>query len=264
MHRFVSVAVGDVGSALPDSVFRASCTPSATLQISCQPGWHVPRVLRHKEAIMHIEPGILSSTKIALANVAAMGVLATAMPQWLRRPALWLRTLLAALFFSLFMQAFHMPVGPSELHFVGAMPIYLLLGPIPTLLGFALGLLLQGLLFEPQDLIHLGVNSLSLMVPLVALHYGFARRTAQQPLTLARVVKLDLAYYAGVTLMVGFWLSQGELSTPVSSWATFAASYLAVVALEPVLTLCVLRLASMARRHAWARLCLDERITAAA
>jgi ABC-type Co2+ transport system permease subunit len=105
---------------------------------------------------MHIEPGLLAQTKILAANGVAAAVLASHAPALLRRPVLWLRTLLATVFFTLFMQMFHLKVGPSELHFVGAMPIYLTLGYLPTLFGFAAGLLLQGLVFEPQDLLHLG------------------------------------------------------------------------------------------------------------
>ncbi|WP_374588842.1 energy-coupling factor ABC transporter permease, partial [Ideonella dechloratans] len=119
---------------------------------------------------MHIEPGLLAQTQILAANGVAAAVLASHAPALLRRPVLWLRTLLATVFFTLFMQMFHLQVGPSELHFVGAMPIYLTLGYLPTLFGFAAGLLLQGLVFEPQDLLHLGVNALSLMVPLMVLH----------------------------------------------------------------------------------------------
>ena len=47
---------------------------------------------------------------------------------------------LAAVFFSLFMEAFHMPVGPSELHFVGASAVYFVFGFLPALFGFAIGL----------------------------------------------------------------------------------------------------------------------------
>lgn len=61
--------------------------------------------------------------------------------------------------------------GPSELHFVGAMPINIIFGLIPTLLGFGLGLLLQGLWFEPAGLVNLWVNTLSLVIPLIAVHY---------------------------------------------------------------------------------------------
>ena len=212
---------------------------------------------------MHIEPGILSSAKIAFANVAAVGMLAACAPALVKRPTLLLRTALAALFFSLFMQLFHMPVGASELHFVGAMPIYLLLGFVPTLFGFAFGLLLQGLLFDPQDLAHLAVNSLSLMVPLAAVHYGLGKRLAGQ-FTVANIVKLDFAFYAGVTLMVGFWLSMGTEPTPLANWATFAASYLALVLVEPLVTLAIVRAARGFKDSNWAQLCLDERVTAAA
>lgn len=209
---------------------------------------------------MHIEPGMLDHFKILGANAAALGVLAVHAPALLKRPTLWLRTALAAVFFSLFMQAFHLKVGPSELHFVGAMPIYLLLGFIPTLFGFALGLLLQGLLFEPQDLVHLAVNTLSLVVPLIALHHTLGQRL-QAALGLKTLLKLDAFYYAGVTAMVGFWLLNSADATPVADWARFAASYLSVVALEPLFTLLIVSGVRAVRQAAWARTCFDERLT---
>lgn len=116
---------------------------------------------------MHIEPGLLAPAKLLFANSAAALLLAHHTPALLRQPALLLRSLLAAVFFTACMQVVHVKVGPSELHFVGAMPIYLLCGFVPTLFGFSLGLLMQGLVFEPQDLVHLAVNALSLMVPLM-------------------------------------------------------------------------------------------------
>lgn len=189
---------------------------------------------------MHIEPGYLSLAKVAAADVAAAGVVAAFVPALFKQPTLIVRTLIAAAFFSLFMQSFHLPVGPSELHFVGAMPIYLLLGFVPTLLGFGLGLLLQGLLFEPADLVHLGVNTLSLVLPLMAVHYSLGQRIAR--IDLPTILKLDAAYYSGVTLMVGFWLLSSRDATAIADWGLFAASYLAVVALEPVVTLLLVKL----------------------
>ncbi len=212
---------------------------------------------------MHIEPGFLSEAKILFANVAAVGLLAAHAPALARRPALWLRTLLAAAFFSVFMESFHLPVGPSELHFVGAMPIYLLFGLLPTLFGFAAGLLLQGLLFEPQDLVHLAVNALSLIVPLLAVHHTLGRRLAGGTADVAALLKLDGAYYAGVTLMVGFWLTQGAVAVSLADWAAFAASYLGVVALEPLFTVAIVKGVAAVRSHGWAQLCLDERLTQA-
>ncbi len=195
---------------------------------------------------MHIEPGLLAPTKVLLANVSALGLLGLYAQGFLKRPADLIRTLIAALFFSVFMQAFHLPVGPSELHFVGAIAIYLTLGFLPTLFGFALGLLLQGLLFEPTDLPHLAVNALSLILPLLAVHYGLGRQLREaasgKRIGWATIVKLDALYYSGVTLMVGFWLLAAEVATPLAAWATFATSYLAIVAIEPLVTYGTLRL----------------------
>jgi cobalt/nickel transport system permease protein len=210
-----------------------------------------------QETFMHIEPGVLAATKIAAANVMALGLVGGAAWLALRRPALLLRSVSAALFFTLCMQSFYWKVGPSELHFVGAMPMYLALGLVPTLLGFAAGLVLQGLLFEPADLLHLSVNTLSLALPLLAVHATLGRRL--QRVDLPAVLRLDAAYYAGVTVMVGFWLSIGEVATPLSEWARFAASYLAVVALEPVITVAVLLGVRRWRGHPWAAWCFDMR-----
>jgi cobalt/nickel transport system permease protein len=187
---------------------------------------------------MHIEPGFLAQAKILGANVAAGGVLLGYAKNLIKRPADIVRALLAALFFSVFMQSFHMNVGPSELHFVGAMVMYLSFGFIPTLFGFALGLLLQGVLFEPTDLVHLAVNSLSLILPLIAVHFTLGRKVREQAQDLRwkQVLKLDATYYTGVTAMVGFWLSISEVATPLSAWAMFASSYLVVVAAESLLT----------------------------
>ena len=92
-------------------------------------------VIKKAAALVNKAQGDMDA-EIADAIVAAQA------PQLLRKPQRLLRTLLAALFFSVFMQSFHTPAGASELHFIGAMPIYLTLGFVPTLLGFGLGLLL--------------------------------------------------------------------------------------------------------------------------
>jgi len=195
---------------------------------------------------MHIEPGFVQPAKVLMANAGALSVAAWAAKEHLiadiaRAPWMLAKTAVAAVAFSAFMQSFSMPIGPSELHFVGAMAMYLTLGFLPTLLGFGLGLAIQGLLFSPWDMVHLGVNSLSLMLPLIVVHYTIGKSlfdtSLRQRLSWARIVKLDAAYYTGVTAMVGFWLWFGGVETTfLADWATFAASYLVVVALEPVLT----------------------------
>lgn len=206
---------------------------------------------------MHIEIGILSPEKIAYASVAATALLGAHTTGLLKSPTAWLRTVLAAFFFSALMQVWHLPVGPSELHWVGAMPIYLLFGFVPTLFGFGLGLLVQALVFEPQDMAHLAVNFLSLAVPLLAVHHGLGEK--MQGVTLANVMKLDAVYYSGVTLMVGFWLLMGNGAAPMADWALFAASYTSLVLIEPLFTIGLTLLASRAHNPRWLAACIDER-----
>ncbi len=191
---------------------------------------------------MHIEPGLISSIKLTAAGVTAVGVMGYYAKALLLQPTLILRTLAAALFLTLFMQSVSMSVGPSELHFLGAMPLYLLLGFIPTLFGFALGLLLQGLLFDPADMMNLAANSLSLILPLIALHYTIGQKIAAGGISRLAILKLDAVFYAGVTGMVGFWLILSGTATPFAAWAAFASSYLVIVMIEPLLTYATIRL----------------------
>lgn len=193
---------------------------------------------------MHIEPGVVAPAKVMLANGAALLLIAYYAKDLIRRPQNILRTVIAALFFTLFMQSFHLSVGPSELHFVGAMVMYLTLGFIPTLLGFAAGLLLQATLFDPQDVLHLGVNSLTLILPLTIAHttLGHKVRNSHHALRWADIVKLDAIYYTGVTAMVGFWLVIGGVETPFTAWITFATSYGVIVAIEPAISIACVRL----------------------
>jgi ABC-type Co2+ transport system permease subunit len=206
---------------------------------------------------MHIEPGYVSSAKILAANATAIALLGSQSLRLFKQPQLLVRTLLAATFFTLFMQMLHLPVGPSELHFVGAMPIYLTLGFLPALFGFALGLLLQGLLFTPTDLVHLGVNTLSLAVPLCLLHAAFGSKLAK--LDVKTIVKLDACYYSGVALMVGFWLAVGEVATPLAAWATFAASYASIVVAEPIFTWLAIKGLARYQDRAAVRFCFTTR-----
>ncbi len=194
---------------------------------------------------MHIEVGILSAPEVAAANATAVATLAGHARALLRRPQDIVKALLAAVFFSLFMQVWHQPVGPSELHFIGASMVYFMFGFIPTMFGFALGLLLQALLFEPQDMLHLGVNSLSLILPLIAAHAVVGRRTLASGETASirwrSVLRFDAIYYGGVVTMVGFWLIGANTNASFTQWALFAASYLPVVLCEPVLSWAALR-----------------------
>ena len=112
------------------------------------------------------------------------------------------------------------------------------------------------MVFEPADLLHLGVNFLSLAVPLLALHATLGRRLATGAATrIGAVLRLDAAYYAGVALMVGFWLAMGEVATPFAEWTAFAAAYLPVVLIEPVFTVAAVRLLQSQAHRPLVQLC---------
>ncbi|MCP9774297.1 energy-coupling factor ABC transporter permease [Cyanobium sp. WAJ14-Wanaka] len=207
---------------------------------------------------MHIHPGILAAPKIIGANYTALVTLAGFAPALLKKPLLLVKTIAAALIFSLLMQVVHFPVGPSELHLVGASIVYFLFGFLPAMFGFAIGLLLQGLVFEPQDLMHLGVNTLSLILPLIATHQllgkrFFAKGENGLAVNWAQIVKFDAIYYSGVVVMVGFWLLNGSEATPLQSWATWAISYLPIVLIEPLLTYLAIKAVQGSKPGSWLR-----------
>ncbi len=196
---------------------------------------------------MHIELGILAASKLAFANIGAVTTLIANSKKLIKKPNLIVKTVFAAAFFSVFMQVFHMSVGASELHFIGASIIYLLFGFIPALFGFAFGLFLQAMIFEPADMLHIGVNFLSLSIPLITAHglYGkkFFTNKKQAKISWASIVRFDAIYYSGVIVMVGFWLLLGNEPTPFVDWAIFAISYLPLVFIEPIFTFAVLFIA---------------------
>lgn len=206
---------------------------------------------------MHIEPGIIDAARLGGANLAAATLLASQLRGLVRVPrqigAQIVKTMLAATLFSVLMQLWHLPVGPSELHLIGATTVYLLFGFVPTLLGFGVGLLMQALLFEPQDLLHLGVNTLSLGLPLLAMHAAFGRRlfavATPERFTLLRVLRLDAAYYAGVVAMVGVWLLLSTDAFALADWARWAAAYLPVLLLEATLSFLAVRVISRWRER---------------
>ncbi len=201
---------------------------------------------------MHIEIGIVEPLRTNAAHVAAAGLMASQARQLLR-PYVLAKTLLAGMVFSILMQIWHQPVGPSELHIIGATSVYLIFGFVPSLLGFGVGLFLQAVLFEQRDLLHWGINSLSLMLPLVAMHLTFGKRLngdLAERFTLARVFRLDATYYAGVVAMVGFWLLISSQPAPLADWARWAAFFLPVFAAEAVMTFCTVKLLALAGNRA--------------
>jgi cobalt/nickel transport system permease protein len=191
---------------------------------------------------MHIELGIIEPLRISGANLAATALVVSQLPALIKAPTLGVRALAVGAGVAVLMQSWHLAVGPSELHLIGATTAYLLAGLPAAIVGFALALLLQTLV-EPQDMYHIGVNCLSLGLPLLAVHYSFGKRlfdtAVGERFTMARVLRLDAVYYAGVASMVAFWLMISGRAMPVADWATWAAAYLPVFAVEAMISFAV-------------------------
>lgn len=209
---------------------------------------------------MHIEPGLVSEAKLVLSyatGVAAGGVALKLAADTVREQgiaSLIVRTVVTtALVFSFFEILPHFSVGVSEVHFILGSTLFLLFGPGPAALGLAFGLLLQGVFFEPPDLPQYGMNVTTLLVPLFAIHALaqriIPRNTAYVDLRYRQALALSTAYQAGVVAWVAFWAIYGAGfgATNLANIATFGASYMLVVVIEPLADLGVLALAKSLR-----------------
>lgn len=202
---------------------------------------------------MHIEPGVVDGTKIALSYATATGAAgygalqARSMIQRSGIRALTARAAVAtAAAFTFFQILPHYPVGVSEVHFILGSTLFLLLGAAPAAIGLGLALLLQGLFFAQFDLPQYGMNLTTLLVPLFGLsalaNKIIARDTAYVDLSYGQVLKLSLAFQGGVVAWVAFWAiyGQGVTASNLSAVTGFGAAYMLVVLIEPIVDLLVL------------------------
>ena len=202
---------------------------------------------------MHIEVGVVQEAKMILSYgtaLAAFGYLAKQVWEasqekgWL---SLALRSVVASLSVLIFFEVFpHQPVGVSEVHLILGSTLFLLFGIVPTGIALALGLLIQGVFFAPFDLPNYTVNVTTLLVPLFVMA-ALAKRLipeniAYKDLAYSQVLKLSLVYQGGIVTWVVFWAiyGQGVGSENLTAVASFAAAYMTVVILEPLVDLAVL------------------------
>ncbi len=202
---------------------------------------------------MHIEPGLVDSSKIMLSYATAILALGHGLRQVVQAArqqgilSVALRSALATvLVFVFFEVLWHHPVGVSEVHLILGTTLMLFFGVGPAAVGLAGGLLIQGLFFAPADLPQYGMNVTTLLVPLFATA-ALARRsipaqTAYVDIRYAQALKLSLVFQGGIVLWVAFWaLYGGGLGAGhLAEVGRFGLAYLAVVLLEPVVDLALL------------------------
>lgn len=209
---------------------------------------------------MHIEPGLVTGPKIFLsyATAAAAGAYTLKLASDAVREkglvsVLARSVITTALVFSFFEIGPHYPVGVSEVHFIFGSTLFLIFGAAPASIGLALGLLLQGLFFEPQDIPQYGMNVTTLLIPLFGLT-ALANRiirpdTPYVDLRYSQAFALSTAYQGGIVLWVAFWALYGAGlgAENLRSIATFSGAYMLVVLIEPLADLAVLAAAKTLR-----------------
>jgi hypothetical protein len=207
-----------------------------------------------------MEPGIVDTSKIVLSFVTASACALYAAKlsfDHIRQEgvvSLMLRSVLAALLVFVFFEVFpHAPVGVSEVHLILGSSLFLILGGAPTAIGLAVGLALQSLIFEPMDLPQYGMNVTTLLAALFALQ-SVAKRVipanlAYVDLGYAQVFKMSVVFQGGIVAWVAFWTiyGRGLGAETLQSVGAFAAAYMTVVLLEPLISLGLLAAAKWLR-----------------
>ena len=214
---------------------------------------------------MHMEPGIVDISKIVLSYVTAGACALYAAKLSLDHirqesaVSLMLRSALAAVLVFVFFEVFpHVPIGVSEVHLILGSWLFLILGAAPTAIGLAVGLALQSLFFEPQDLPQYGMNVTTLLAALFALQTVAKRllptNLAYVDLGYRHVFKMSVVFQGGIVAWVAFWTiyGRGVGAETLQSIGTFGAAYMTVVLLEPLINLGLLATAKRLRAGAGA------------
>lgn len=202
---------------------------------------------------MHIEPGIVDGTKIVLSYATATactlhaGRLSLTLIRQEGAASLLLRSVIAAApVFVFFEVSPHAPVGVSEVHLILGSSLFLILGAAPAAIGLAAGLAVQGLFFEPQDLLRYGMNVTTLLAALFAMQ-AVAKRVlpADVPyvdLGYSHVLKMSVVFQGGIAAWVAFWTiyGRGFGAEALQGVGSFGLAYMTVVLLEPLIDLAVL------------------------
>lgn len=206
---------------------------------------------------MHIEPGLVAGAKIVLSYATAGAAGAAALKAaWdsVRHegglaPFIARASISAALVFAFFEILPHFPVGVSEVHLILGTTLFLIFGLGPAACGLALGLLVQGLFFEPADLPQYGMNVTTLLAPLFAMSWLAKRLIPQncpyQNVGYGQALALSCAYQAGIVAWVAFWAFYGEgvSAATLANVGSFGLAYMSVILLEPLIDVGVLAIA---------------------
>ena len=202
---------------------------------------------------MHIEAGVVTGAKMILSYATGAGVIGlSAKMAWdnikenniLSYAA---KTVLSAMIvFFCFEVLPHYPIGISEVHLILGTTIFLIFGIAPASMGLALGLAVQSLFFEHQDLPQYGINVTTLLASMFALNIAAKKvipaGVAYKDITYTQLLKLSIVWEGAIVSWVAFWAfyGQGFGAENVQNVLTFGAAYMSVIIIEPIVDIAVL------------------------
>ena len=202
---------------------------------------------------MHIEPGVVSGAKMFLSYGTGVAVVGTSLKLAVDNIkengflSFLLKSIIsAAVVFFCFEVLPHYPIGVSEVHLILGTTLFLIFGIAPTAMGLTLGLLVQGLFFEPSDLPQYGINVTTLLASILALNIVAKKiipeKTAYKDITYSQLLKLSVAWEGAIVSWVAFWAlyGQGFSAENLHNVWTFGLAYMSVVIIEPLVDLAVL------------------------
>ena len=202
---------------------------------------------------MHIETGVVQGAKMILSYgtaIASFGIIAKLAFDNIKEKGLLpllFKSLITTIFVFMFFQVFpHQPIGISEVHLILGSTLFLIFGVVPTAIGLAGGLLIQGLFFAPFDIPQYGINITTLLMPLFAMAYlakkVIPENIAYKDIKYSQALKLSITYQGGIIAWVAFWAfyGQGFGVETLSAVSSFGVAYLSVILLEPFVDLAVL------------------------
>jgi ABC-type Co2+ transport system permease subunit len=202
---------------------------------------------------MHIEAGVVQGTKMLLSYGTAIGVVGVGAKLALEHIkdsgvlSLILRAVVSTILVFIFFEVFpHYPIGISEVHLILGTTLLLIFGVAPTMMGLALGLLIQGITVAQFDLPQYGVNVTTLLASMLILNYATQKivpaKTAYKDISYSQMLKMSLVWEGAIVSWVAFWAfyGQGFGAENLQNVTTFGGAYMLVVLIEPLIDLAVL------------------------
>ena len=223
---------------------------------------------------MHIEPGVVTGAKIFLSygtGVAVVGMGVKLAWEHIKQRgvlSLILRTIITiGLVFTFFEVLPHYPVGVSEVHLILGTTMLMLFGVAPTMLGLALGLLLQGVTVAQFDLPQYGMNVTTLLASMLILNMATKKivpqGTAYKDISYTQMLKMSVIWEGAIVSWVAFWAfyGQGFSAENIHNVLTFGGAYMLVVLLEPLIDLAILSAVKAWYKSDSCNIFLNKRLT---